>query len=80
MKEADKEVVRLGRRRVKLEEALAEKAATADHSELTSLGTELNDVLDSLEPPRSAGWPSPRRPRRPLKGRPGRPRSRLHRP
>jgi len=48
MKEADKEVVRLGRRRVKLEEDLADKAATADHAELTALGTELNEVLAGL--------------------------------
>jgi ATP-binding cassette subfamily F protein uup len=49
MKDADKEVVRLGRRRVVLEEALAEKAATADHTELTALGAELAQLVASLE-------------------------------
>jgi ATP-binding cassette subfamily F protein uup len=49
LKEADKEVVRLGRQRVKLEEDLAEKAATADHTELTDLGTRLNEVLAAIE-------------------------------
>ncbi len=49
MKEADKEVVKLGKRRVVLEEALADKAATADHTELTALGAELADVLAALE-------------------------------
>jgi ATP-binding cassette subfamily F protein uup len=49
MKEADKEVVKLGRRRVALEEALADKAATADHTELTALGAELAEVLAALE-------------------------------
>ena len=48
MKEADKEVVRLGKRRVRLEEDLADKAGTADHSELTALGAELNEVLAAL--------------------------------
>jgi ATP-binding cassette subfamily F protein uup len=49
MKEADKEVVKLGKRRVVLEEALADKAATADHTELTALGAELAEVLAALE-------------------------------
>lgn len=49
MKDADKEVVRLGRRRVVLEEALAEKAATVDHTELTALGAELAQLVASLE-------------------------------
>jgi ATP-binding cassette subfamily F protein uup len=49
MKEADKEVVRLGRRRVALEEQLADRAATADHTELTALGAELADLIASLE-------------------------------
>ena len=49
LKDADKEVVRLGRRRVVLEEALAEKAATADHTELTALGAELAQLVASLQ-------------------------------
>ena len=57
MKDADKEVVRLGRRRVVLEEALADKAATADHSELTALGAELQAVAGAWRPPRSVAGP-----------------------
>jgi ATP-binding cassette subfamily F protein uup len=49
MKDADKEVVRLGRRRVALEESLAEKAGSADHTELTELGRQLTEVLAALE-------------------------------
>ncbi len=49
MKDADKEVVRLGKRRVALEQALAEKAGTADHTELTALGAELTEVLAALD-------------------------------
>jgi DNA-binding HxlR family transcriptional regulator len=49
MKEADKEVVKLGKRRVVLEEALADRAATADHTELTALGADLAVVLAALE-------------------------------
>ena len=49
MKEADKEVARLGRRRVVLEQALADKAASADHTELTALGAELTALLTQLE-------------------------------
>jgi ATP-binding cassette subfamily F protein uup len=49
MKDADKEIARLGRRRVALEQELADKAGRADHTELTALGAELATVLDALE-------------------------------
>jgi ATP-binding cassette subfamily F protein uup len=49
MKDADKEVVRMGRRRVALEEQLAERASTADHTELTALGADLAQVVAALE-------------------------------
>ena len=49
MKDADKEITRLGKRRVALEETLAERAGTADHTELTALGAELAEVLAALE-------------------------------
>jgi hypothetical protein len=49
MKDADKEITRLGRRRVALEEDLADKAGVADHTELTSLGNQLAQVLTELE-------------------------------
>ena len=48
MKEADKDVARLGRRRVALEEELAERAGTADHTELAALGGRLEEVLAEL--------------------------------
>jgi ATP-binding cassette subfamily F protein uup len=49
MKDADKEIARLGRRRVALEQELADKAGRADHTELTALGAELATVLGALE-------------------------------
>ena len=48
MKDADKEVTRLGRRRVALEEELAARAGDADHVELTRLGAELDDTTTAL--------------------------------
>ncbi|HEY6534133.1 MAG TPA: ABC-F family ATP-binding cassette domain-containing protein [Acidimicrobiales bacterium] len=49
MKDADKEVTRLGRRRVALEQELADKAGAAEHTELTALGTELTAVRSALD-------------------------------
>ena len=48
MKEADKAIARLARRREALEADLATKAATAAHSELTELGAQLAAVNAEL--------------------------------
>ena len=49
MKDADKEIKRLTRDKQRLEQRLAEIAASGDHVELTRLGAELTAVLDDLD-------------------------------
>jgi ATP-binding cassette subfamily F protein uup len=48
MRDAEKDVARLDRRREKLETELAEKAASADHTELRALGDALASVTAEL--------------------------------
>jgi len=48
MKEADKAITRLNRRRETLEADLAAKASTAAHTELTELGSQLGAVNAEL--------------------------------
>ena len=49
MRDAEKDVSRLDRRREKLEAELAEKAAAADHTELRDLGDALAVVVAELQ-------------------------------
>jgi hypothetical protein len=48
MKDADKDIIRLGRRRVALEEELADRAGSSDHTVLTALGADLAAVMAAL--------------------------------
>jgi hypothetical protein len=49
MKDLDKDIIRLGKKRTAIEATMAEKAGQVDHTELGELGRQHAEIVESLD-------------------------------